>query len=349
MDNLVSIIVPCYNMAKKIGRLFDSILAQTYKNLQIIVVNDGSTDDSEKVILSYSEKFVKQGMQIDYVKLENQGVGAAVDTGLKHVKGDFFCWPDADDWLVSNSIEARLRFLLTHTEYDFVRSDAFVFYEADLKHPIGYISNKHPDRFKSEELLLDYIWERNTIVCPGCHLVCTASFKKVCNGMNIYRARGGQNFQLLAPMLCNFKFGYIDEPLYCYVIYKKSLSHGDKCLEDFILRINMSDDIRAKTLETLALPQTTIQNYINQNRQVCNIARTQASYNFGDSKSFKYYYSQIDEKFIPTSLLRIHKSIFLSSVFWLKLHKVIFRFTMRIRESNFAYYIRAKRFKYKYD
>ena len=69
----------------KIHRLFDSLLNQTYNHLQIIVVNDGSTDNSEDVIMDYEKKFLNQGQMFVYLKQTNGGLGSAINTGIKHV------------------------------------------------------------------------------------------------------------------------------------------------------------------------------------------------------------------------------------------------------------------------
>lgn len=348
IKNMVSVIIPCYNMANCIHRLFDSLLAQTYQNLHIILVNDGSTDNSEEVILKYKKKFELHGMDFLYILQKNTGVGGAINKGLKYIKGEFFIWPDADDWLAPNSVELRLQFLKSNPEYDFVRSDAFLLFESDLKHPIGYLSNKHSDRFKTENLLLDYIWERNANYCPGCHMIRTSAFHTICNNMDIYTARGGQNFQLLAPMLCFYKFGYIDEPLYYYVIYKKSMSHRGKTYDDYIKYTQSGEDIKVETLKRLPLSKNSKENYINQVHQKYNILRAKISYYFGKKQALEYYCSIIEEQYMPKILFRIYKSSFLKSKVWLFFNKSLFKILKKMKESTFAYYVRAKRFQIKY-
>ena len=88
---LVSIITPCYNGAAVIGRMIESVLAQTYDNIEYILVNDGSKDDTERVVLSYQEQFEKRGYRFLYVKQENGGLGAAINAGLRVFSGDYLC------------------------------------------------------------------------------------------------------------------------------------------------------------------------------------------------------------------------------------------------------------------
>ena len=103
---LVSIIIPVFNGSNYMRYAIDSALNQTYKNLEIIVVNDGSTDDgkTEKIAKSYGDR-------IKYISKENGGVSSALNVGIKNMKGDYFAWLSHDDVLYKNHIEENIRFL----------------------------------------------------------------------------------------------------------------------------------------------------------------------------------------------------------------------------------------------
>ena len=97
----VSVIVPVYNVEKYLKRCLDSIINQTYKNIEIILVNDGSKDNSRDICEEYEKNF-------DNIILINQGNGglsAARNTGLKYVKGEAVTFVDSDDWLELDAIE----------------------------------------------------------------------------------------------------------------------------------------------------------------------------------------------------------------------------------------------------
>ena len=87
MEAKVSIVVPCYNGEKYIVRFLESILGQTYDNLLLILVNDGSNDHTEEIVLEYKDKLNKGGKELIYLKQENQGQAAALNTGLKMIYG----------------------------------------------------------------------------------------------------------------------------------------------------------------------------------------------------------------------------------------------------------------------
>lgn len=97
----VSVVVPVYNVEKYLKRCLDSIINQTYKNIEIILVNDGSKDNSRDICEEYEKNF-------DNIILINQGNGglsAARNTGLKYVKGEAVTFVDSDDWLELDAIE----------------------------------------------------------------------------------------------------------------------------------------------------------------------------------------------------------------------------------------------------
>ena len=103
-DELVSIITPCYNVANTLIYYLQSILNQTYKNIEVIAVDDGSTDDTADILKEYVFIFAKYQMKLEYIYQKNAGLGAAINTGLKYVNGEYLCWADPDDFYMSDSI-----------------------------------------------------------------------------------------------------------------------------------------------------------------------------------------------------------------------------------------------------
>lgn len=95
MDSLVSIIIPVYNVEDYIGECLNSVLRQSYKNLEIIVIDDGSTDNSREIVRQLS----KSDQRITLIEQENHGVSFARNVGIKRAKGDYLMFVDGDDWL----------------------------------------------------------------------------------------------------------------------------------------------------------------------------------------------------------------------------------------------------------
>jgi len=104
---LVSVIIPAYNAAQTIVETLDSVFAQTFKNLEVIVINDGSKDKTLAILEDYSKP-------INIISTENKGVSHARSSGFKHSKGDYIQYLDADDLLMPKKIELQLEALIMH-------------------------------------------------------------------------------------------------------------------------------------------------------------------------------------------------------------------------------------------
>ncbi len=114
----VSVIVPTYNCAGLIGNAIESVLNQAYKNVEIIVADDGSTDGTEEVLKNYTKAGV-----VTYLRQENKGPAAARNLAIKRSRGEFVCFLDADDTLEANSIQDRLHAFAKHPELGLVFTD----------------------------------------------------------------------------------------------------------------------------------------------------------------------------------------------------------------------------------
>lgn len=111
-DALVSVIIPSYNHGNYLRRAIGSALAQTYKNVEILVVDDGSTDNTREVAESFSG--------VIYIYQNNQGLSAARNTGIDHSKGKYILFLDADDWLAADALHKNLKMLMDHPGSAFV-------------------------------------------------------------------------------------------------------------------------------------------------------------------------------------------------------------------------------------
>lgn len=103
---LVSIVIPVYNGSNYLREAINSTLAQTYENIEVIVVNDGSTDNgkTEKIAKSYGNK-------IRYFKKTNGGVSSAINYGIKKMRGEYFSWLSHDDLYMPNKVSAEINYL----------------------------------------------------------------------------------------------------------------------------------------------------------------------------------------------------------------------------------------------
>lgn len=101
MNDLISIVIPIYNTEEYLNRCLDSVLNQSYKNLEILLINDGSTDSSEKICLEYA----KNDKRIKYIKKENGGIASARNLGIEIATGKYIGFVDSDDVIDKNMYE----------------------------------------------------------------------------------------------------------------------------------------------------------------------------------------------------------------------------------------------------
>lgn len=107
MNELVTVIVPVYNREKYLSCCVSSILGQSYRNLEILLVDNGSTDESAALC----EEWCKRDGRIRFLHLENAGVSAARNAGLEAAKGEYIAFVDADDWILPGMLERQMKCL----------------------------------------------------------------------------------------------------------------------------------------------------------------------------------------------------------------------------------------------
>lgn len=115
-EKLLSVIVPVYKVEPYLHRCVDSIRNQTYKNLQIILVDDGSPDNCGKICDEYAELDAR----IIVVHQENRGLSGARNTGLRYAKGEYVAFVDSDDWIAPTMYETLVR-MIERNDLDMAR------------------------------------------------------------------------------------------------------------------------------------------------------------------------------------------------------------------------------------
>ena len=119
---VVSVIIPTYNHAMYIERTLESVFQQTYKNYEIIVIDDGSTDNTQEVIKSYENK-------ITYICKENEGTAKSRNLGLKIAKGKYVAFLDSDDLWMPQKLELQVTLLDKNIDIGLVCTDFEIFCE----------------------------------------------------------------------------------------------------------------------------------------------------------------------------------------------------------------------------
>lgn len=127
---MISIILPFFNSERYIKKAIISALEASHYNDEIILINDGSIDKSKEIALSFKDS------RISYFEQDNKGVSAARNVGLANMKGEYFCFLDADDIFTTDSLNIRLKKLLDNPNVDFV-DGSVLRYNSDLSHQIS--------------------------------------------------------------------------------------------------------------------------------------------------------------------------------------------------------------------
>ena len=153
-NTLVTVLIPSYNHQKYIKDAILSVINQTYKNIELIVIDDGSSDDSLQIIRSLGKKY-----NFKYIIRENRGICATLNEALNMAKGVYFCGLGSDDMFFPEKIEKQVNFMLNNPEYAMCYSRVQLFNEK------GYFELKAKKNYKSGYIFKDLILE-NFIEAP---------------------------------------------------------------------------------------------------------------------------------------------------------------------------------------
>lgn len=199
----VSIIVAAYNVEKYIKKCIESLLLQTLKEIQIVIVNDGSTDKTEEIISKFDDN------RIIYLKKENGGLSDARNFGLKHISGEYLTFVDGDDFC-----EPQMYELL----YEKAKCDNLDFVECGYYKDFGeYTMTKLSDKSITRKLPYYPSGQWNKLIKATIVLNNSLLFMK-----NVWYEDYNFNIKL-CPYLN--KIGFVDLPLYHYVQREDSIMH----------------------------------------------------------------------------------------------------------------------------
>lgn len=146
----ISIIVPIYNAEKYISKCVDSLINQTKKELEIILVNDGSTDKTEEIIKSYKDKRIK------YFKNKNQGIGKTRNFGIEKAKGKYIMFLDSDDFLEKNACELLYK-KAESSSLEIVMCDFYKLYDNGNLEEVRQPSFKNSSLKDNPKILSEYL------------------------------------------------------------------------------------------------------------------------------------------------------------------------------------------------
>jgi len=213
----ISVIIPVYKVELYLRKCVDSVLAQTYTNLEIILIDDGSPDNCGKICDEYAEK----DKRIRTIHKENGGLSSARNAALDIMKGEYVVFVDSDDWVLPRYIENMYENLISYNA-DLSISGVFIYYEHNGKKVFPYkMRGKNGICFKEQSI--DALMYQNEFLPSA-----WAKLYKSCL-FNDIRFPIGKLFEDSSIMYkifykCN-KISYSDDKNYCYVQRKGSITH----------------------------------------------------------------------------------------------------------------------------
>jgi glycosyltransferase involved in cell wall biosynthesis len=205
MPPLVSIIIPCYKQARFLAEAIESALRQDCPSKEVIVVNDGSPDDTRDVALGFREKIV-------YLEQENRGLSGARNAGIRASTGEYLAFLDSDDVYLPHALTSLASYLATHPDIALACGDAFLFNET------GTLGLKSAQSGKPDNPV-NFRWE-TVRYCPT---PSTVMIRRSCfETAPLFEEtvkEGGEDWLMWVRLSLDFNMAYLDQPLICYRLH----------------------------------------------------------------------------------------------------------------------------------
>jgi glycosyltransferase involved in cell wall biosynthesis len=217
----VSVVIPAYNAARFLQAAVDSVLGQSFRDLEVLVVDDGSTDDTESVISQY-------GAAIRYLRQENRGVAEARNHGIEESKGRYVAFLDADDTWSREKLDRQMKALAAS-------NGRRVCYSA-FKVCTESLELLSVQRSAREGSVLDDLLLRGNVVGTPSTVVCDRLLFSVVGGFDPCLSQCA-DWDMWIRLATVTEFLYVDEPLVTYRQHRANMSRNPELLERDSLRV----------------------------------------------------------------------------------------------------------------
>lgn len=245
MNPLVTLISPVYNSMPFLREFLLCLERQTWRPLEVILVDDGSTDNSRNCLQESKSRLEDAGIAVSLLFRPHQGQAAAFNAALPLVSGEFLTWCDSDDLMRNDSVEKKVRWLMEHPEIGMVRSNGIVL-NADTNQVLSE-SARETDRCTKDifqELFLD-----QSYCYAGCYMIRTDLFFSGYPEKQIPVSPEGQNLQLLLPAASRSQCGYLPDKLHTYCRRNSGHSSIPRSYQENLQRIKNFTALKLAILE----------------------------------------------------------------------------------------------------
>jgi glycosyltransferase involved in cell wall biosynthesis len=211
--NLVSVVIPTYNTSNFLIKAIQSVINQTYKNWELIIVDDGSTDQTRQIV----EEFQKKDSRIKYFFQNNKGQGAARNLGIKNASGNYIAFLDSDDEFFENKLERVISYFEKDKNIGFIYTDAIIIGDYLYKKRRSEIVTPYSGKIYTKLLFNNFITTSTVVVkrevLQNCGLFDESNF-----------LRNFEDYDLWLRIAKKYKIEYIPEVLVKYYFVPKITS-----------------------------------------------------------------------------------------------------------------------------
>lgn len=334
MEEKVSIIIPVYNAEKFLEKCLDSIINQTYRNIEIVCINDDSTDNSEKILKQYQLK----DNRVIFKTIENGGLTRARNTGIKEATGEFFMFVDSDDYIESNMVEKMLN-TINKEKADVVRCTNFLEKQDGeiLKIEDFSIRNKLLTKQEINEEIISKIID-GELLAYVCVLMIRKETLFKTNLFNEKLKFLEDKAFFIDLILVTDKIYFLDIPLYHYMINEKSLTKSKKLVTQNMYNLIEGWKYTRSSLEKSRFASSNILTKLNTRYLIGITGFLYETYKYNKVEFKKAYYDLINNenfKSIITDFniqqFGIHIKISINLI--IKHHYILLRIFYFIRKS----------------
>ncbi len=208
MTQLISVVIPCYNQAHFLAEAVQSVLDQDYPAVEVIVVNDGSPDNTREIAAQFKGRIV-------YIEQENRGLSAARNTGIRAAQGRYIALLDSDDVCLPHRLRLEASHLNAHPEVGAVFTDALLYQDGQIVGRKSTVSGRPSNGS-------DFRWE-TVAYCPT---PSTALIRRECFHTIGYfeeqLQRAGEDWLFAVQMAVDYPLAYLDEPTIYYRLHSEN-------------------------------------------------------------------------------------------------------------------------------
>ena len=214
----ISVIIPTYNCAKYVSKAVKSVLEQTYKDYEIIVIDDGSTDQTKEIIMPYLKY-----KDVHYIYQKNKGLAVARNTGIYNSKGKYIALLDADDYWVSIKLEKQMKIFEKKSDITLVHSNVYLYFEQDEAKTEKYSRNIDYNQFTQRELFEKILLWQADIFVPTI-LIKKDVFNKIGYFDEKLTYLGCEDREFCLRLFREYKTYFLKDYLAYYMVRKNSMS-----------------------------------------------------------------------------------------------------------------------------